>query len=202
MQTALLLDVQSPTPNNPSLAFWWKWAIIGASGIGGLWIRTPHSIQILLMVMGLDVISGVFASVVHKSASSTSFVRGVFTKLAVFPLLALLHLCEEPLNLPFEFESIAAVAFIMYEAMSIVENCARAGVPIPAVIVTTLAKAKIKTISPDDIRKEFAGDSRTVSVQDKSEIVKTPDDVPDMMVTTKETLLVEKHVEPIPPGEA
>jgi len=175
-----------------------KWIAVGSLAVTGAWVRIPYIVQILLMIMALDIISGICAAIASKQVNSSVMVRGLFKKLAVFPLLALLHIIEKPLNLPFEFESIAAIAFILYEAMSIVENCANAGVPIPAVIVTALAKAKIKTASPADIKREFEGDTSTVSIEEKTEIVKTPPSLPDLKVATKTTTIEEKHIEPIP----
>ena len=149
----------------------WKWLVIAATASLGLWTRFPHAIQTLLMLMGLDVISGILASIRLRRLSSSVMVRGLVNKLAVFPLLALLHIVEQPLSLPFDLELIGALGFIVYEAMSIVENCANAGVPIPDVIVAALAKAKIKTASPEEIHSRFEQITERTSV--KSEIVTT-----------------------------
>ncbi len=165
--------------------------------VAAAWMRIPHMVQVLLMIMGLDLISGILAAIATKSVNSSLMLKGLFKKLSVLPLLALLHIIEAPLNLPFEFESVAVVAFILYEAMSIVENAARAGVPIPAVIVSTLAKAKIKTATEEDIRKEFESSEVKVIVNKSSEILKTSEGLPDLKVDTTVTSKVEKHVEPV-----
>lgn len=141
-----------------------KWSLIAHVAIVGTWAKIPHTVQILIALMGIDILSGVISAAATKSLNSSIMVKGLFKKLAVFPLLALLHIVETPLALPFEFESMAALAFIAYEAMSIVENCATAGVPIPAVVVGALAKAKIKTASVEDIRREFSEETVQVAV--------------------------------------
>lgn len=171
--------------------------IIACTGIAGAWMRIPHTVQILIMIMGLDVLSGIIAAVSTQTLNSSVMARGLFKKLAVFPLLALLHITEKPLALPFEFESMAALAFIAYEAMSIVENCALAGVPIPKVIVSFLAKAKVSTASPDDIKREFS--TTTMSTSTTSEIVKTPDSQPDIKVDKVVTIVEQQHISPVPP---
>lgn len=177
-----------------------KWTAILGISIAGAWLKTPATVQLLLTIMGLDILSGICMAVVNKNLNSSVMVRGLFKKLAVFPLLALLHLVEKPLSIPFEFEGWAATAFILYEAMSIVENAAGAGVPIPLVIVQFLAKAKIKTASPDDIKREFeSGDQQNTSVTRSTEIVKSQDSSPDLKVDKTITVLEEKHVEAIPP---
>ncbi len=175
-----------------------KWGAIAGLALGGLWLRIPHTVQILIMLMGLDILSGLIAAISTRSINSSIMLRGIFRKLGVFPLLALLHVLEGPLSLSFDFEAIAALAFIVYEGMSIIENCARAGVPIPAVIIKVLVKAKVPTASVDEIRREFDERKETkVSVSESTEIIRTPDALPDLKVDTKVTTLEEKHIEPV-----
>lgn len=179
--------------------FFAKWYTIASVSIVGAWMRVPHTVQLLLMVMGLDILSGIFASFGSKTMSSSVMVKGLFKKLAVFPLLVLLHLTEKPLNLPFEFESLAALAFIAYESMSIIENCAVAGVPIPTKLVEALAQAKFKTSTPEEIRQQFErGNQSKRSFTHSTEIVRTPGDAPDLEVEKTVTVLEEKKVTPIP----
>lgn len=178
----------------------WKYTTIAALSVAGGWTRISPPIQTLLILMGLDVLSGIIAAIGAGTVSSSVMVRGLFKKLGVFPLLALLHVIEKPLNIPFEFESIAAIAFMVYEAMSIVENCAAAGVPIPAVIVDALAKAKIKTATPEEIHRQFEGDEAKVSVKKTSEIIQTPPGQPDLKVDKVVTLTEEKHTAPVEPS--
>lgn len=173
----------------------WKWITIGSAAVIGEWARIPNTVQILIMLMGLDIVSGICAAIATRTVNSSIMLRGMFKKLAVFPLLALLHIIEKPLNLGFEFEAVAALAFIVYESMSVIENCANAGVPIPSVIVSALAKAKVKTATAEEIREEF--EQTSVTVKTSSEIVKTPDSQPDLRVEKKTTVLEEKHVEPL-----
>ncbi|MDP9112450.1 MAG: phage holin family protein [Acidobacteriota bacterium] len=186
--------------------FIWKWSTIAAFATMGAWMRLPHAIQILLMLMGLDILTGLIAAGRSKTLNSSIMVKGLFQKLAVFPLLAMLHIVESPLKLAFEFETLAACAFILYEAMSITENAARAGVPIPTVIVNALVKAKIQTSSADDIKRQFGPsgpvDETKLTVSNSTAIVKTPDSQPDLKVDKTATLLEETHIEPIVPPKS
>lgn len=137
----------------------WKWTIIAGVSTIGWWANLPHVIHTLVILMGLDIATGIVAAAVAGKVSSKSMFQGMLRKIAVFPILYLVHLLEEPLSIPFELESVVTVGYIAYEAMSIIENCATAGVPIPAVIVQALAKAKIKTATADQIKKEFGQES-------------------------------------------
>jgi len=177
-----------------------KWSAMAVGSVVGTWMRLPHPIQILLMLMGLDILSGLFAGARTRTLNSSIMVRGLFQKLAVFPVLAMLHIVETPLKFSFEFEAVAACAFIVYESMSIIENAARAGLPIPTLIVNALVKAKVQTASPEEIQRQFAsGDESTVSISKSSEIIKTPASLPDLKVEKKVTTLEETHVEPVAP---
>lgn len=175
-----------------------KWWAMITTGMAGMWLHVPHVIQVLLVLMCLDFVSGVIAALANGRANSSVMVRGLFKKLAVFPLLALLHIVEQPLSLPFELESFAGIAFIMWEAMSIVENCANAGAPIPSAIVNALAKATVKIASPEEIHRQF-GDSEQsrMSVRKSTDIIHTPAGEPDLKVDETITILEEKHIEPI-----
>lgn len=178
-----------------------KWWAMITAGMAGMWLHVPHVIQVLLVLMCLDFVSGVIAALANGRANSSVMVRGLFKKLAVFPLLALLHIVEQPLSLPFELESFAGIAFIMWEAMSIVENCANAGAPIPSAIVNALAKAKVKIASPEEIHRQFGdSDQTTTSVSKFTEIIHTPAETPDLKVEKILTIVEEKHVEPIDPA--
>lgn len=181
-------------------AILWKYTSLAAISVAAGWSRLAPPIQTLLILMGLDVVSGIIAAIGQGKVSSGIMLRGIFKKLGVFPLLALLHVIEKPLNIPFEFESIAAMAFIVYEAMSIIENCATAGVPIPSVIVDALAKAKIKTATPEQIHAQFEGsDELKSTVKSSTQIIPTPAGQPDIKVDKIVTLIEEKHVAPVEP---
>lgn len=180
-----------------NLAVAGKWTLIAVASVIGVWMRIPSLVQTLIAIMGMDVLSVIFAAVVTKQLNSTLMFRGIFGKLAVFPLLAALHYVEKPLNLSFEFESIAAAAFIAYEVMSIVENCARAGVPIPIVIVKVLAAAKVRTATPDDIAQEFQDHSKLTVVK-AAGVIQTPASMPDLLVEKTTSTLEETHVSEMP----
>lgn len=184
-----------------------KWLTIASGSIAGAWLRVPHTIQILLYMMALDFISGVLAAAATSTLSSKKMFRGVMKNLAILPTLAMLHLIERPLaeppfNMHIELETLAAYAFLIYTALSIVENSARGGLPVPSFIVSTLAKAKIKSATAEEIHQAFAnGDSTTLSAYEGSKIIKTPEGMPDLKLEKKVTVIEEQHLSPIPPND-
>lgn len=179
----------------------WKWITIASLGIAGAWLRLPNPIQILLWLMLFDIVSGLIAAVANWKLNSSVMLKGLCMKAVVFPVLATLHLVEAPLKLSFEFETVAAIFFIVMEGMSIIENAARAGLPIPTFIVKAFAKAKIQTSNRAEIEREFSGgDYSKMSLIESSGIVKTPDSSPDLKVAKTVAILEEQHVTPVPPA--
>lgn len=179
----------------------WKWYTLSATAIGGMWMRIPHITQVLLIVMGFDILSGLCAAFYQKKLNSSVMLRGLVTKAGMFILIGLVHVIEEPLNLTlFSGQAGLSLALIIYEVMSILENLANSGVPIPTVLVAALAKVKIPTATGDQIRKEFAGEeTSTMTVEKSSEIIKTPDSSPDLRVELTKTMIEQKSVAPVKP---
>lgn len=170
----------------------WKWIIIGGGSVAGVWAQIPAVMQTLVTLMALDILTGLIAGAATKELKSSTMWVGLLKKCSLFPLLWTLHIVEQPLHLPFELEQLAAMAYIVYEVMSIIENCAKSGVPIPSVVVSALAKAKIKTATAKEIEQEFS--------------VKTTETKPDggqvtTLQQTKVTVTKPTEATPVEPGK-
>lgn len=178
--------------------FFGKWITVAAVSAVGAWQHAPYTIQVLLMMMGLDILSGIFAAASQKKLNSSIMLKGLIKKCAVFPILGALHIVEKPLNISFQLEAVAALAFIVYEVMSIIENAALAGVPIPQVVVDALAKAKVPAATPEEIEEAFkVKREQHISEESTTGVIKTPPGLPDQKVDTKTTVIEEKVTAPI-----
>lgn len=180
----------------------WKWVLVLVGGIVGLWVNAPNTIKILLMLMGLDILSGLTAAFNMQTMNSSIMFIGLVRKCAIFILLALVHVIESPLGLPVALQTGATIAFIIYEAMSIIENCANSGAPVPQVLVVALAKVKIPLANPAEITREFQDEDSRTFVSKTTEIIATPPNKPDIKVETVTTLHEEKRITPIKPTDA
>lgn len=95
--------------------------------------------MVLAIMMGLDVLSGVIAAAINSEASSTRMLKGLLQKLLVFVVLFVAVLMQYVFP-PIWSGTAMALWFIGREAMSIVEKCGKAGVPIPQWVVDRLSQ--------------------------------------------------------------
>jgi toxin secretion/phage lysis holin len=112
--------------------------IAGAIAVfGALVARIPLEIQVLLVLMVLDIVLGAIIAIRRRDVSSDEFGKGVAKKMGIIVLLTALRASEPVLQ--FDAMDYAAVFFVVYELISITENAARLGVPIPERVAHVLA---------------------------------------------------------------
>lgn len=118
---------------------WGKWL---AAGITAWWISTPAAVQALVVLMVCDYATGVLSALVCGRLSSAEGYRGLGRKVLTLTLVTVAHFVGWSIHLGYDLGSIVAIAFAVNEAISITENCARAGVPIPEAMLAALLRAK------------------------------------------------------------
>jgi toxin secretion/phage lysis holin len=79
---------------------------------------------------------------VNKNLSSYIGFRGIFKKVCLFVLIAVAVQIERITNQPNTLHNLVAYCLITNEAISILENVAEMGVPIPDVLKNMLKKMK------------------------------------------------------------
>lgn len=98
-------------------------------------------VTVLLGLMLLDIITGLIAAFVSKVLCSTASYRGMMGKVQILGLVATAMLMELIIpNVP--WGTFVAIFFCVTEAISITENAANSGVPIPKPWVDALKKAR------------------------------------------------------------
>ena len=119
-----------------------KWVV---AFLLSFWFSIPLAVQILVTCMGLDFATGILVGFIrHELASHKSFI-GIAKKMLILILVAVAHLISEALKLPSDLGVWVAAAYVVNEVISITENCANAGVPIPPALLDVLLKAKKMT---------------------------------------------------------
>jgi len=116
-----------------------------------LWFteRFP-AVATLVILMVIDFIAGVTIAVLAKQLNSSASFRGV-SKKVVMLLLVGVAACIEPYTATtsapngIPLRGFVCLWFIIVEAMSILENSALLGVPLPPVLVDTLVKMRDTT---------------------------------------------------------
>jgi len=126
--------------------FHWLTAFKWAGGVlAGLWGRLPLLLQSLLVLMALDIASGLVAGYVTRSLSSDISWRGMAKKSLVLLLVAACGVLERTWKLEVPLTAGVVGFYLIHELISIVENTARAGLPLPKTLSSALGKLRAKT---------------------------------------------------------
>jgi toxin secretion/phage lysis holin len=126
--------------------FNWLTALKWAGGVlAGLWGKLHPLMQSLLVLMALDIASGLVAGYVTRSISSDVSWRGMAKKSLVLLLVAACGVLERVWKLEVPLASGVVGFYIVHELISIVENTARAGLPMPKTLASALRKLRAET---------------------------------------------------------
>ena len=91
--------------------------------------------------MMIDYISGVLASVKTKTLSSEVGFSGLLKKIGILCVAALGHFIGQALSMP-DIRSVVIGFYITNEGISILENVALLGVPLPQKLIDMLSQVK------------------------------------------------------------
>ncbi|HXF08993.1 MAG TPA: phage holin family protein [Candidatus Acidoferrales bacterium] len=109
-------------------------AASAAAVFGGL----PVLVQALIILMAIDIATGLLAAYVRRNLTSDVSFRGMARKAIVLLIVAGGAWIEPAVELPIG-EAVAGF-YAAHEGLSILENAARSGLPIPEVLRDALAK--------------------------------------------------------------
>ena len=119
-------------------------AIGGAVGyfLGGL----DGFLYALIAFVVIDYLTGVMVAVLERKLSSEVGFRGIFKKVLIFSLVAIAHIIDSHLIQTGSVVRIAVIFFYLSnEGISIIENAARIGLPIPEKL-----KAVLEQLNKED----------------------------------------------------
>ena len=97
----------------------------------------------LITLIVLDHITGIIAAVVEKKLSSAVGARGIAKKVIMLLVVAVANIADR--NIICEgnvLRSVTAMFYIANEGISLLENGARLGVPMPKKLIDVLAQLK------------------------------------------------------------
>lgn len=122
----------------------WKAAAGVIVAIAGMWIvRIPEAVVALWALQALDIVSGIVSGYVHRKLSSEVSRVGIGRKIQANLIILMVFVIEHLLpniGLPFSFVTMAALFYCAHEALSIIENAAEIGLPIPDSLRQALAR--------------------------------------------------------------
>jgi toxin secretion/phage lysis holin len=128
------------------------------------WLIIPNgsrnALIALTVMMGIDLATGLWAAWISGGVNSTAGFKGVSKKVAILAFLLFVFWLQHVVQLDMNLELAGALGYSINEAVSIVENFARIGVPIPGPLLAALLQAKKLRFTPaseaqlDQLRSE------------------------------------------------
>lgn len=120
--------------------------VLGA--IGGFiayWLGGLDTILICLIAMLIvDYVSGVLAAVHNKNVNSEIGWKGIVKKVFTLLVVAVAFIIETATEGAFAIREIVIMFFIANEAISLIENAGKIGIPIPEKLIQILEQLKGK----------------------------------------------------------
>jgi toxin secretion/phage lysis holin len=112
--------------------------LVGAVA-AAVWLTFEPAVQLLLILMVLDVASGTVAGVTARNLSSETAFAGLAKKALILILVAGAAALQPQSGVSFLASAVAGF-YATHEALSVIENAAKAGVPIPRVLRDALTR--------------------------------------------------------------
>ena len=130
-------------------------------------------LHLLLILMILDIITGVFKAIKNGNLWSRKSLFGYSRKMLVLIVIIVANIMDQILNLDGALVFSTVLFYIANEILSIVENMAELGVLVPAVVADKLRiieeqKPYQETFS-DEIREEMTGSKVDIQLKEKSD---------------------------------
>lgn len=148
-----------------------KWASIFAMAI---WMSIPAAVITLMVFILIDFVTGLASAFVRKEVDSSVGVRGGVKKSLIVALVLAIHYAEGSFGVEMHAERFLSAYFIVIEIISIVENCSRAGIQPPVVLVEALIKVRSlypRTMTAGEVEEAFKNyqTHRQSQINDKME---------------------------------
>lgn len=114
-------------------------------GFIAYWLGGLDTILICLIAMiVLDYITGVLQAVTNKSVNSEIGFKGIAKKVFILCIIAVTFIIEKATNGAFQIREVVIMFFIANEAISLLENAGKMGLPIPQKLADILEQLKSK----------------------------------------------------------
>lgn len=143
-----------------------EWLAAAAGAIASFFVSMPPLVWILIGVMSIDYITGLICGAMGKSqktesgylASHEAF-KGLLKKALILLVVLLAALLDEAVSkgAGIQFEAVMGACclwFIASEGLSILENVASIGVPVPKILIKLLDIMRSKGDGPEEEKNE------------------------------------------------
>lgn len=122
-------------------------------------------IYMLIILMLLDIVTGVLKALVQKKLWSRKSTYGFGRKILVFFIIVLANIIDNVFNFNGVLVYATVIFYILNECLSIIENYALLGGKIPKQLEETLALLQEKNDATDQIEKIITKPDETVKIE-------------------------------------
>lgn len=99
---------------------------------------------VLVAFMALDYLTGVMGAINQRNLSSDIGRRGILKKVTILIVLIVSVLLDRLLNGTWVFRTLVCYFYIANEAISLLENAVKIGIPVPKKLIQVLEQLKNK----------------------------------------------------------
>ena len=114
-------------------------------------------LHLLLLLMGLDIITGVFKAIKNENLWSRKSLFGYARKILVLVVIILANVIDQILGLQGAVTYATVLFYIANEGLSIVENLAKIGVLVPPGIAAKLNSIEGGKSATEEFSEELTG---------------------------------------------
>jgi toxin secretion/phage lysis holin len=143
------------------------------------WLQGQPTLTAMLVMMFLDWVAGVSVAIMKRKLNSSVSWRGGCKKVIMLLLVGVSAVLE-PFAGGLPLTKMVSCFFLYNEALSVLENAAEAGVPLPRALVDTLAK--LREGSTKDIGGGTKAPTTTIKIETPSNTPATVDVTPGVVV--------------------
>lgn len=127
-------------------------------------------LHLLLLLMALDILTGVFKAFKNKNLWSRKSLFGYARKMLVLVMIILANVVDQVLNLDGVLTFATVLFYLANEGLSIVENMAQLGVLVPAGLADKLKHIESDSQSfGDEVREELTGSKVNKQLKEKGD---------------------------------
>lgn len=109
----------------------WRAVIYVGAALQGLWIGLPVATQLLIYVMGADILTGLVRAGYQGRINSHCSWKGMMKKASMLIFTGLMIVLDENTQHAWHLGALASSAFMGTEGVSVIENLVAMGVPVP-----------------------------------------------------------------------
>ena len=99
-------------------------------------------LQVLVLFVVIDYITGVVAAWFEKRLSSEVGAKGILKKLLIFAVVAIATSLDKMTGTNEVFRSLVVLFYVSNEGLSVIENLGKCGVPVPGALREAILKLK------------------------------------------------------------